>query len=240
MKSSAYLSKASLKFDEPTINSILNAYASSSNPISVINLFEHLTRHDYSNGQIEYFIPTKITYTILFTAISRAIAPVRMKLVKENDSISDLNFVGYETDDQDSEGLIEGIMGKSFNYDRLVRRLYKSMRFDYDIDVDHVMVSVLNKIFSIKQPSSGLFGNHHYESVLSKETARIICEDLIFSAWNPLKFEPIVNACEYPTWKLVKIMRNKPLRSKNYYKSASYKIFNKYGWNKVDSGWNSL
>lgn len=232
--------KAKVKFDEPTINSMLNAYASSPDPLSAIDIFEDMTKRNYSKGEIEFFIPTKITYTILFSALSRAFAPVRMKLIKENE-IDDVRLSDEVSEDpgkEASEGMIEGVIGKSVNYDRIARRLFKSMRFDYDIEADHVLINVLNKLFSLKTSSVGIFSNPS-TPILSTETARLICDDLLLSGYPASDYEGILLACEYPPWKREKIRALKKRRTPKK-SPASYKIFNKYGWNKVDSGFNSM
>lgn len=231
---------AKVKFDEPTVNSLLNAYAASPEPLMAITLFEDMTKRNYTNGEIEYFIPTKITYTILFSALSHAIAPVRMKLIKESDRDDVLlsDEVSIDPEKEISEGMIEGVIGKSANYDRIARKLFKSMRFDYDIELDDVLTNVLNNLFSSKRSSIGIFSNPS-TPILSKETARIICDDLLLSGFHASAFEEILRACEYPSWKREKILalNSSGARMKTL---ASYKIFNKYGWNKVDSGFNSI
>jgi hypothetical protein len=55
-----------------------------------------------------------------------------------------------------------------------------------------------------------------------------------------LKVEHILEACEFPPWKMQQILSKRPLTSDGRKNSASYKIFKKYGWNKVDSGWSSF
>ena len=232
--------KAKVKFDEPTVNSLLNAYASSPEPLVAITVFEDMTKRNYTNGEIEYFIPTKITYTILFSALSHAIAPVRMKLIKESDTDDVLlsDEVSIDPEKEASEGMIEGVIGKSANYDRIARKLFKSMRFDYDIELDDVLINVLNNLFSSKRSSIGIFSNPS-TPILSKQTARIICDDLLLSGYHASAFEEILRACEYPSWKQEKILALKSSGARRK-TSASYKIFNKYGWNKVDSGFNSI
>ena len=132
-------------------------------------------------------------------------------------------------------------IGKSVNFDKLIRKLFRSMRFDYEIEVDEVLLMVLDKLFGIKTTSSGLFNNQNYgrSSVVSKETARIVCEDLLLSGQNPREFENILAACDFPAWKKKQIL-SKSSSSYSTERSASYKIFNKYGWNKMDSGWSSI
>ena len=231
---------AKVKFDEPTVNSLLKAYAISPDPLMAIEIFEDLTKRNYANGEIEYFIPTKITYTILFSALSQVVTPVRMRLIKESqgDDVILSEEISGELEKEGSEGMIEGVIGKSVNYDRIVRKLFKSMRFDYDIEVDDALINVINKLFCSKRSSIGVFRNT-ITTVLSKETAKLICDDLLLSGFHASTFEEILRACEYPSWKREKILA---LDTSRVIKkpSASYKIFNKYGWNKVDSGFNSI
>ena len=112
------------------------------------------------------------------------------------------------------------------------------MRFDYDIEVDHILINVLNKLFSLKTSSVGIFSSPS-TPILSTETARLICDDLLLSGYPASDYEGILLACEYPSWKREKIRALKKRRTQKK-SPASYKIFNKYGWNKVDSGFNSM
>ena len=44
------------------------------------------------------------------------------------------------------------------NYDKMVRKLYHSMKYNYEIEPDKILLSVLNRLFSFKiSTSSGVF-----------------------------------------------------------------------------------
>ena len=127
---------------------MLNAYASSPDPLSAIDIFEDMTKRNYSKGEIEFFIPTKITYTILFSALSRAFAPVRMKLIKENE-IDDVRLSDEVSEDpgkEASEGMIEGVIGKSVNYDKRKRKACQSVH-----DGDSGVLEQLRKVMDGKK-----------------------------------------------------------------------------------------
>ena len=80
------------------------------------------------------------------------------------------------------------------------------MRFDFEIEIDYILLRVLNKVFGLRNHTArGLFPNQPPECtytiplqsmsrritylplavVVSKETARLACDDLLLSEWAP-------------------------------------------------------
>jgi pentatricopeptide repeat protein len=116
---------ANMTFDPTTINSMLGAYASSEDPLTCVQIFEKLIYRDSKNGEIDYFFPTKITYTILFSAIAQS---AMLYSVRSEDN--DFNVPRFNPKE----------------YDKMTRKIFKSMRFDNDIEIDNIMLNVLNRL----------------------------------------------------------------------------------------------
>ena len=87
----------------------------------------------------------KVTYTILFAAVSQKLSPMFA-----DESVAPLQ--------SESSSVSAGI-----NFDRIVRKLFRSMRFDYDLEIDDVLLNVLNRLFGLKKNlymlRSGLFSS---------------------------------------------------------------------------------
>lgn len=76
------------------------------------------------------------------------------------------------------------------------------LRFDFEIDVDSIMLSTLNALFAVNQRSKSTFSNVLPFTSPSfpgfqKETARLIFEDLRLCGRHATEMEPILNACGY-------------------------------------------
>ena len=148
--------------DGTAINSLLRSFLTCSDPLKAVKIFEQLSAHNHSSGAVEYFVPTKITYTILFTAIARALSPDKTIQVDQSTSEQLLVLNTMEAEDDGISSLVDGKESKNEistvglspskceSIDALVRRLFSEMRFEYDLEVDDVMLSVLNTLFSIK------------------------------------------------------------------------------------------
>ena len=210
---------ANMTFDSTSINSMLQAYASSADPLACVRVFEKLVKHDYQKGEVEYFAPTKVTYTIIFSAILQSAAAYSMQSSDSPSTVSSLTLKDYDT---------------------MTRKFYKSMRFNYNIDVDKVMIGVLNRLCNIKalDGNGSLFSSQKLQTLITKESARFILDDLLVLGYRPDEIRPILDACDYPPWKQQQILDQAPSTKRR--NSASYKLFKKYGWNKVESGWSSL
>ena len=67
-----------IQLDAPAVNSLLRAFVSGPNPLHAIDLFNELTSHNTDESSeysdVPVFIPTKITFTILFAALTRILA----------------------------------------------------------------------------------------------------------------------------------------------------------------------
>jgi hypothetical protein len=142
--------------------------------------------------------------------------------------------------------------------DDLLQKLYKTMRYDREIEPDEVMVGALNSLFAsqgYRAPDSGLA---YYDSgeapkpkiegwrrrtVFSKKSAELVFEDLAISGWHPTQLRPILRSCSYPHHQMEELLREgeenlalKKLRAS----AASVRIFKKHGWNKMESGWSGF
>ena len=125
-------------------------------------------------------------------AISQAIGPVDLE---NGNSIIYENAHDDEFDDS-----------KIVNFDRIIRKLFRSMRFDFEVEIDYILLRVLNKVFGLRNhTATGLLPNQPPECtytiplqsmsrritylplavVVSKETARLVCDDLLLSEWAP-------------------------------------------------------
>lgn len=139
---------ANVTFDATTINSMLGAYASSEDPLTSVRIFEKLINRDTKNGAIEYFIPTQITYTILFSAIAQS---AMLYSMPSEDNISKIPLK---------------------EYDKITRKIFKSMRFDYDINIDNIMLSVLNRLAGLYlfDRDNTLFSSQRIQGAILKNT----------------------------------------------------------------------
>ena len=164
-----------------------------------------------------------------------------------------------------------GVDLTSLSVDDLLQKLYRTMRYDREIEPDEVMVGALTTLFAIQAygfdaagidgalvtttdstsasasasalaataAASGV-GGWVRRPVLSKRSADLVFEDLAISGWHPTQLKPILRCCSYTREQMQELLRegddNVALR-KLRASSASVRIFNKRGWNKMESGW---
>lgn len=55
-----------------------------------------------------------------------------------------------------------------------------------------------------------------------------------------LQIMPVLLACGFSTSQIDDILHRKDVAQKLRSSAASYRIFRKHGWNKMDSGWNPI
>ena len=88
-------------------------------------------------------------------AISQAISPV---VLENGKSIIYENAHDDEFDDS-----------KIVNFDRIIRKLFRSMRFDFEVEIDYILLRVLNKVFGLRNHTArGLFPNQPPECTYTK------------------------------------------------------------------------
>jgi len=68
---------------------------------------------------------------------------------------------------------------------------------------------------------------------LSPATARLVFEELLVSGWEPADLAPILDACRFSP-KQVRAIEEGAYRVRS--SAASSRLFNKYKWNSVESG----
>ena len=129
--------------------------------------------------------------------------------------------------------------------DRLVDRLFRQMRFGpSSVEPDARLVASLRNLFRAaaegraggalgwlgQQPgsASALLGEG-----LSPATARLVFEELLVSGWEPADLAPILDACRFSP-KQVRAIEEGAYRVRS--SAASSRLFNKYKWNSVESG----
>lgn len=142
--------------------------------------------------------------------------------------------------------------------DELLQKLYKTMRYDREIEPDDVMVGALNSLFASqgynRAADSGLayydpadatppkptIDGLRRRTIFSKKSAELVFEDLAISGWHPTLIRPILRSCSYPQHQMEELLRegeNNLALKKLRASSASVRIFKKHGWNKMESGW---
>jgi len=82
-----------------------------------------------------------VTYTILFVAISQAISPVAL-----DDDGSYTNIIDTEVSSRSAS--------KPDDFDRHIRKLFRSMRFDFEVEIDYILLRILNKVFGLRDESA--------------------------------------------------------------------------------------
>ena len=161
--------------DTPAINSLLRGFVSSDAPLRTIQLFNYLLegkekgmKRNFTSPSVEAFVPNKITFTTLYAALLRSTRPASPdSAAKPSEGNPQLTYDAssnrfYEVADR----TLEASQSKSqdnFVFSALpplkyeiLKSLFSSMRFRYNIEPDDVMVSTLNALFlAITKPVSG-------------------------------------------------------------------------------------
>ena len=234
------------------------------------------------DDKLQYqFLPNKITFTNLFLAISKSMmsharADEPLALASQSDEIisSSSLFDSYPEDNSSlslpfavthEEFLSlrrEGTSGttatsiETISMDLLVRRTFHSLIFEYKIEIDDILLSVINSIFmssnKIKADASrgnalmsGLFGpsagSKGFKKALSTSSAQMVFEELLIYGCEPKQLFPILQACDYSARQQRELMENSYDVVKKIRQSAiTNRIFRKYKWNSIDSSFNSL
>lgn len=319
-----------LQLDTPAMNALLRAFVggTGTDPLQAVKLFDELVSHNHSTGDVEYFVPSQVTYTILFLSLAHAVDPERFAgrartswkttptpplptplpaeptsslpsrvLVLDNDTsrlyettagpntalssgklsagqvddtllLSLVPSTGIEVEDKllwvessrspirVQEASKEALIVASI--DQIFSRLFRAMRFEYNLPVDEVALSALNTLFSLQPPTFFPSGAFNFDSVLlprpaavlSPKTAKMVFEDLLLLGYLPQQMEPIFQSCGFSSWTAASYRDKYSVCGSNATglatdagqrpTKASYRIFNRYGWNKMDSGWNIL
>ena len=150
------------------------------------------------------------------------------------------------------------------NIDKLLRMLFKSMVFEYRISPDRVMLTVLNALFTTESRNP-----RHYKGRgktlplplpqrdgdgvtpqslgrekgtpqnLSRETGRLIFEELVAAGFHPSMMEDLLRGSGYSPVQVEKLLTDDSALDslQGYVSRSSSRLFKKYGWNSVDSGW---
>lgn len=129
---------------------------------------------------------------------------------------------------------------ENYKPDDLLRELYRMMRFEFSITPDREMVSALNSLFALDH-AFAMSNIWHGFRGFSERTARFIFEDLvILSDYHPSELIPILDECKYSSAKKQDLLTNEAILHKLRASAASFKIFQKHGWNSMESGWNPI
>ena len=89
--------------DTVSTNSLLKAFADSDNPLTSIDLFNELISKNKTIGKVEMFIPDKVTYSILFKAISTFVTNSELKNeFSSNDNLQSIGNVGLNNNDNNN------------------------------------------------------------------------------------------------------------------------------------------
>lgn len=245
------------------------------NKITFNTLFFAIYRSFNENGQIRYLDSDEIRQTDIHPQIKSNFNKFVLKLVRrEQDKVIHVypNAIAKvvqkmilklnDTVDENNNSNNEDVSNKkSFLFSQqsydfiskgpniIVRDLYRSMKFDYNIVVDDKLLSVLNQLFTtsntlqqqtpMTQKLQLFLSEDSFESFqgFNENLARFIFDDLIISGYSPQKVIPILKACKFSAKKtkelLVDFKAIDSLRSS----AASVRIFQKHGWNSMDSSW---
>ena len=79
------------------------------------------------------------------------------------------------------------------------------------------------------------------KGAFSSSTARLVFEDLIVSGTEPRDVPAILSACKYPSYREQELLAaSSQSLAKVRANVVSNRIFRKYGWNAMDSGWSPI
>jgi len=157
---------------------------------------------------------------------------------------------------------------ENLEIDSLLKTLFRQMRYTYNIEPDDKMVSALNSLFStanmyLKPGSSApIWGGGGSGGGIEKGTAETIFEELVIAGWEPIELFPIFNICSYSAKQrqdLLAAPSTTTTSSSSTSSSstssasasnlavqqlraaaASKRIFRKYEWNEISSGWAAI
>ena len=120
----------------------------------------------------------------------------------------------------------------------IVKSLFSQLRYDYKIEPDLWMVNSINSLFSQNmRMSRSIYSN---KEILNKETARFIFQEIVIAGFHPRDILAVLNSCGYSIKQVEEYIYDEKLIKKLRASAASYRIFTKHGWNKVQSGWSTI
>eukprot|EP00596_Hydrurales_sp_CCMP1899_P005033 CAMPEP_0119043810 /NCGR_PEP_ID=MMETSP1177-20130426/26129_1 /TAXON_ID=2985 /ORGANISM="Ochromonas sp, Strain CCMP1899" /LENGTH=760 /DNA_ID=CAMNT_0007012765 /DNA_START=1106 /DNA_END=3388 /DNA_ORIENTATION=- len=186
----------------------------------------------------------------------------KTRLMNEQKIASQLALITSNDTESNNENYVSVDLSE-LEPDQLLQKLFLSMRYEYNIEADEIMISALNSLFistndyrpsdneefsgsrpgfkPTTPPSVSLGWGQ--KNVLSKKTAELVFADLVISGWHPNMFQPVLYSCGYSQRKVAELLRDekdnlaiKKIRSS----AASIRIFKKHDWNNVESGWNGF
>jgi pentatricopeptide repeat protein len=146
-----------LQLDTIAINSLLRAFVGGPNPLLAVQFFQRMCITDPTVGEVATLLPNKITFTILFAALLKSTRPSDHAVCAPSAAVSDISYVSdgnrfYEAAVQPSVQPSTVSVPAAYpplpssRYE-ILRVLFSTMRFKYDIAPDEVMVSTLNALF---------------------------------------------------------------------------------------------
>lgn len=136
--------------------------------------------------------------------------------------------------------------------DRLLEGVFRDMRLAHNIAPDEKLVSTLVQLFSAAAPGGrGRDGEAGYSwegygsslfkaPALSEATAQLVFEELIVAGVEVSAMLPILQQCRYSAREMDGIMRDDGAVQRLRASAASSRLFKKYRWNEIKSGWSGL
>eukprot|EP01038_Epipyxis_sp_PR26KG_P009208 gene9208-12418_t len=159
------------------------------------------------------------------------------------DNNNNYNYNNYNSNNNDdSEKNNRLISYYITNLNSLLISLFKQMRFEYGIIPDDLLVSAICAIYTAvdRAKQVSFFELKQRYPVLSKESSRLVFEDLVLCGIHPSKMTQIMKICDFTSKESKEYLENDQFLIRFRTAAASYRIFKKYGWNSVDSGWSPL
>lgn len=136
--------------------------------------------------------------------------------------------------------------------DRLVDGVFRDMRLAHNIAPDEKLVSTLVQLFTAAAQGerggdrdAGYswegYGSSLFRSPpLSEATAQLVFEELIVAGVEVSAMLPILQQCRLSARDLDGIMRDDGAVQRIRASAASSRLFKKYKWNEIKSGWSGL
>lgn len=136
--------------------------------------------------------------------------------------------------------------------DRLLEGVFRDMRLAHNIAPDEKLVSTLVQLFSAAAPGGrGRDGEAGYSwegygsslfkaPALSEATAQLVFEEFIVAGVEVSAMLPILQQCRYSAREMDGIMRDDGAVQRLRASAASSRLFKKYKWNEIKSGWSGL
>lgn len=245
--------------DLPAINAFLRACSNGNYPLLTVDLFDEIISAKNVNDGAgmnksqnkfikDKILPDILTFSSIFVSILRQITPSKRDMNKINSpnlfQLLDSEAVPFSSclQQNDIEKVLQlSMRNKRRNHttkdiDKLLRKFYTMMRYEYDIDADDVLLRLFTTIFTEQAKQVNVL----VPALVTKETAKLIFEDLVISGWEPSQLVPILTACQYPFRQQLSLLEDPEVAKKLRISAASTRIFRKYGWNKMDSSFSSL